>query len=472
MPVSVRVYDTMLRAKVDLDLRDPGKVAIYVCGPTVYDFAHIGNFRTYVWEDLLRRSLKLLGFRVTQVMNITDVEDKIIDRAIAAGTTIDRVTAPFIQAFFEDLDRLRIERAEVYPRATDHIPEMVALAERLVASGVTYTSQGSLYFRIEAFRDYGRLSGLSQREIRVGARVDSDEYEKEDARDFVLWKAHRPGEPVWESPFGPGRPGWHLECSAMSMKYLGESFDLHTGGVDNIFPHHENEIAQSEAASGRPFVTCWMHAAHLMADGEKMAKSKGNFHTLRDLLSQGHDPRALRYLLLSTHYRTPLNFTSAALAQACLELGRLDDFLARLEREAAGAGRDGEADAAIRRAEAAFRDALSDDLNVSGALGALFRLVREMNARMDRGELPADSRADLRAMLRRIDTALGVLESSEEALDARVEALIARRTAARGIRDFAEADRIRDELASMGIVLEDTPQGVRWKRRIGPGDRP
>ena len=466
----MNVYNTLTRRIEPLEPLEPGHVRLYTCGPTVYDLAHIGNFRAYVWEDLLRKTLKLLGFRVTQVMNITDVEDKIIGRAIANGASIDEVTAPFIQAFFEDLDRLGIERAEHYPRATEHIPEMLALAERLRSRGVTYTSQGSLYFRIDAFPDYGRLSGLSLREIRVGARVDSDEYEKDDARDFVLWKASRPGEPVWDSPFGPGRPGWHLECSAMSMKYLGESFDLHTGGVDNIFPHHENEIAQSEAATGRPFVACWMHAAHLMVDGEKMAKSKGNFYTLRDLLARGHDPRALRYLLLSTHYRSPLNFTFAALAQAGSEIERLDDFQARLGRELASPGRDPDADAAVVRAESAFRDSLSDDLNVSGAVGALFRLVREMNGHMDRGALPAESRADLCAMLSRVHSVLGVLERPEQTLDTRMEALIARRTAARAARDFAEADRIRDEIAELGIVLEDTPQGVRWKRRAPPGD--
>jgi cysteinyl-tRNA synthetase len=461
----MRIHDTRTRRLEALEPIEPGHVRLYTCGPTVYDYAHIGNFRTYVWEDLLRRTLRLAGFRVTQIMNITDVEDKIIARMAATGRTLPEVTEPFVRAFFEDIDALRIERAERYPRATEHVPEMIDLAERLVARGHTYTSQGSLYFRIASFPEYGALSHLEGREILDGARVDSDEYEKEDARDFVLWKAERPGEPAWDSPFGRGRPGWHLECSAMSMKYLGESFDLHTGGVDNIFPHHENEIAQSEAATGLPFSRRWMHAAHLMVDGEKMSKSKGNFYTLRDLLEAGHDPRAIRFLLLSTHYRSPLNFTLAALARATAEVGRLDDLRARLEREPDAPGSSPELEARLREAEAEFRHSLQDDLNVSGTLAALFRVVREANAAMDRGELPRETRSRLRDTLAAMDAVLAVMERPAEFLDTDVEALIEKRTAARRARDFAEADRIRDQLAGMGIVLEDTPHGVHWKRR-------
>ncbi len=461
----MRVYNTLSRRLEAFAPLEPGHVRLYTCGPTVYDFAHIGNFRTYVWEDLLRRTLKLLGFRVTQVMNITDIEDKIIARMRETGRSLEAVTLPYIQAFFEDLDALGIERAEHYPRATEHIAEMIALARRLEEKGYTYTSQGSLYFRIAAFPAYGRLSGLERRELRVGARVDADEYDKQDARDFVLWKARRPGEPHWESPFGAGRPGWHLECSAMSMKYLGPTFDLHTGGVDNIFPHHENEIAQSEAATGQPFVRYWMHAAHLIVEGEKMSKSKGNFYTLRDLLERGHDPRAIRFLLLSTHYRTPLNFTFAALAQAAAELERLDALWDRLEREPAACGVDRQFDARVAAAAEGFRRALAEDLNISAALGELFLLVREANRELDRGGLPAQSRQTLQQALAEADRVLGVLGRREQTLPPEMMALIEQRERARRARDFAQADRIRAELARQGVLLEDTPQGVRWKRR-------
>ena len=462
----MRIYDTLARTLTTLDSLEPGHVRMYTCGPTVYDFAHIGNFRTYVWEDLLRRTLKLLGLRVTQVMNITDVEDKIIAKMIETGHDLEAVTRPFIDAFFEDLDTLRIERAEHYPRATEHIAEMIALAETLRDNGLTYASQESLYFRISAFPDYGRLSHLDRRMIRDGARIDSDQYEKDDARDFVLWKGARPREPAWDSPFGRGRPGWHLECSAMSMKYLGESFDLHTGGVDNIFPHHENEIAQSEAATHRPFVKYWMHAAHLIVDGEKMSKSKGNFYTLRDLRDRGFDPRVIRFLLLTTHYRSPLNFTFDGLSLAATELERLDDLRARLNRDGSRPGTDEAFDRRTATARAAFASALAEDLNVSAAMAAVFMLVRETHSALDRGELPEDSRARLEDCLTSIDSVLGVIGRPEEALDRELQTLIDRREAARAARDYAESDRIRDDLAARGIVLEDTPGGVRWKRRI------
>ena len=463
----MRIFNTLTRRTEELEPLHPGHIRLYTCGPTVYDYAHIGNFRTYVWEDLLRRTLKFLGFSVTQVMNITDIEDKIIAKAIAHGVSLREVTEPFVTAFFEDLLVLGIEKAEYYPRATEHIPEMIAIAKALEAKGLTYVSQGSLYFRIDAFRSYGRLSNLENREIKVGARVDSDEYDKDDARDFVLWKGHKEGEPSWESPYGAGCPGWHLECSAMSMKYLGQSFDLHTGGVDNIFPHHENEIAQSEGATGQPFVKYWMHAAHLMVDGEKMAKSKGNFYTVRDLVAKGHDPRAIRYLLLTTHYRTPLNFTFDALSRAGGELARFDALQARLAEAPRPAGRDAGFDAKVAGIEAEVRAAMGDDLNVSGAQGALFRLIREANAALDRNELPAGSATGLAETLSRFDAVFGVIAGkAPELLDPEIEALIASRQQARTARNFAESDRIRHLLAAKGIVLEDTPSGVRWRRAI------
>ncbi|ANM29294.1 cysteinyl-tRNA synthetase [Acidobacteria bacterium Mor1] len=461
------IYNTMTRKLEPLEPAEPGHVRFYACGPTVYDFAHIGNFRTYVWEDLLRRSMELNGFKVTQVMNITDVEDKILNKAMELGQTLDEVTAPFIEAFFEDIDTLRIKRADRYPRATEHVEEMIDLAQTLTDKGFTYESQGSLYFRIGAYEAYGGLSHLDKREVQDGARIDSDEYDKDNARDFVLWKGQKEGEPGWNSPFGCGRPGWHLECSAMSMKYLGKGFDLHTGGVDNIFPHHENEIAQSEAATGEKFVRYWMHSAHLMVDGEKMSKSKGNFYTLRDLLEKGFDPRAIRFLLLSTHYRSQVNFTLESMGKATQEVQRLDDFTRRLDEYGAADGSDAEFEALCAKRLEEFRAALANDLDVSGAVGSLFRLVRESNAAMDREALPAASLQVLRDTLERMDSVMAVLERPAEEIDAEIEAQIEARQAARKARDFAEADRIRDDLAARGIVLEDTPQGVRWKRRLG-----
>jgi cysteinyl-tRNA synthetase len=452
----MRLHDTRTRGLVTLAPLEPGHVRLYTCGPTVYDFAHIGNFRTYVWEDLLRRTLQLQGFRVTQVMNITDIEDKIIAKAVAGGTTLEEVTAPYIRAFFEDLDVLRIERAEVYPRATEHVPEMIAIAERLEAAGLTYEGQGSLYFRIDAFQSYGRLSNLENRKIKVGARVDSDEYDKDDARDFVLWKGHRPGEPSWDSPWGPGRPGWHLECSAMSIKYLGETFDLHTGGVDNIFPHHENEIAQSEGdgASLRP------HLGPLRAPpGGRREDGEVQGELLHAAGPHGARARPARAASAAAVHALP---EPAELHLRFPGSGGRGPAAPRRSGQPPGARAGAPGEQPRRRSPCGDRRGgvprrPADDLNVSVAVAAVFRLVRETHAALDRRELPQDSRARVQEVLARMDTVLAVLERPQESLDQRVAALIDERTQARAARDFARADRIRDELSAMGIVWRHAP---------------
>ncbi len=440
---------------------------LYTCGPTVYNVVHIGNLRTFVFEDVLRRHLLASGLRVTQIMNLTDVDDKTIRGAAEAGVSLDDFTGPYIEAFFRDIAALNIEKVERYPRATEHIPEMIALIERLRERGHTYDSEGSVYFRIASFEGYGKLSGVDLAQTRRGERVADDEYEKEDVKDFVLWKAAKPGEPSWPSRFGPGRPGWHIECSAMSMKYLGERFDVHTGAVDNIFPHHENEIAQSEGATGNPFVDIWLHAEHLIVDGEKMSKSKGNFYTLPEVLARKSDPSAVRYLFLSVPYRKKLNFTWEGLSGAAAAVDRLRSAAARIDEVAASGKSLTAAFPAAERAaklQEEFGAAMDDDLNTAGAQGALFTFVREINAAIDDRTLDAAGAQAAKAALVRADRVFGVLPQAAEALPEEIEARIADRNAARKRRDFAEADRIREELAGRGIVLEDGPAGTRWKR--------
>jgi cysteinyl-tRNA synthetase len=444
---------------------------MYTCGPTVHDFAHIGNFRTFLFEDVLRRVLLQNGFQVTQVMNLTDVEDRIIKKAADQGITIDEFTEPYIEAFFEDLDTLRIQRAEQYPRATQHIFEMVSLIEVLNEKGHTYVSDGSTYFRIGSFPRYGALSHLDASGLKAGARVDVDDYGKDDPRDFVLWKARKPEEQSWETPLGAGRPGWHIECSAMSMKYLGESFDIHTGGVDNIFPHHENEIAQSEAATGKTFVRYWLHAQHLQdAVGEKMSKRLKNFSTLRDLLNEGYQPRTIRYALLTgAHYRSPLAFSPELLKSAEGAIKRLDEFAVRLNSSTAAV--EGEAEASASGGgqggssifQQRWDEALRDDLNLPAAVGHLFDFVKEFNPKVDSGEATPDDRASALEFLRHANRVLDVIEFPG-AVDAEVERLIAERQAARERRDFSQSDAIREQLLAMGIQLDDTKDGTRWKR--------
>ncbi|MBI1951495.1 MAG: cysteine--tRNA ligase [Acidobacteria bacterium] len=464
--MTLRFHNTLTRREEAFEPLRPGEVRLYTCGPTVYDHAHIGNFRTYLWEDLLRRHLKLRGHRVTQVMNLTDVDDKTIANARSAGLTLEDYTRRYIDAFFEDLDALGIERAEHYPRATAFIPEIVRLVQRLLQKGHVYESRGSFYFKISSFPHYGRLSRLDAASGAGQSRIDSDEYDKDNPRDFAVWKAPRDGEPFWQTEIGPGRPGWHMECSAMSMHLLGETFDIHTGGVDNIFPHHENEIAQSEAATGKPFVRYWMHAAHLIVDGEKMSKSKGNYLTLRDLAARGYDMRAIRFMLLSVHYRKPLNFTFEGLSQAQAALTRLDDLAGRIEQAAAGL--QGEGGALAATAGERLRGMLADldsDLNTAGALGHLFELVREIHSALDSGQFGRRDLEAVREVLGAFASVFGIRPGQRVDLDAEIESAIRRRSEARARRDFDEADRIRDDLLGHGIVLEDTPQGVRWKRK-------
>ncbi len=469
-------YNTESRRLAPLQTGTPAEVRIYTCGPTVYGPAHIGNLRTFLFEDLLRRSLRFLGYRVIQVMNLTDVDDKVIRGAAEAGVTLDEYPAPFILRCFDDWARRGAARAEEYPRATRHVPEMIALVEKLVAKGIAYPSDGSIYFRIAEDPDYGRLSGVDLEAARQGERVASDSYEKEDVRDFVLWKGAKPGEPAWDSPWGPGRPGWHIECSAMAMRYLGETLDIHCGGVDNIFPHHENEIAQSESATGRPFARQWLHSEHLIVDGEKMSKSLGNFYTFDDLVGRGATPRAIRYLMLSVHYRQKLNFTFEGLSQAASALKRIDELRFRLGHAGEREGATGVA-APLAAAAGEFRAALADDLNASRALAAVFGLVRAVNTAIEADDLAPGDRERVLSTLGDFDTVFGVFdpepwaarESADETGDGgfsgeEIERRIAERLEARKARDFARADRIRDELGEAGIVLEDTPQGTRWKR--------
>jgi cysteinyl-tRNA synthetase len=446
-----------------------GEVRFYYCGPTVWDYGHIGNFRSAVAADVVRRYLKFKGYKVTHVMNITDVEDRIITKSQEAGLTIDEYTAKYIEALWEDFDALGCERPDVVPRATRHIPEMVSLIEKLLATDHAYRSDGSIYYRIASFPEYGKLSKINFAGNIAGAsdRVDTDKYEKEDARDFALWKEPASeNEPAWDTEIGRGRPGWHIECSAMSMKYLGESFDIHAGGIDLVFPHHENEIAQSEGATGKQFVRYWIHFEHLKVEGETMSKSKGNYYTFRDIAAKGFSAAAIRYFLLSVPYNKQLNFTFDALAGAEKTVASLRDFRARLSEARTEPGSNEKLREAAERALREFEEGMDDDLNTSVALAAIHNLSREVNTALARKQVKAENQRELLEVIDRIDTVLNIFgERQREMLDSEVQALLDERQEARRRRDFGRADEIRRELADRGIILEDTKDGVRWKRK-------
>lgn len=460
----MKIYNTLSNSIEEFTPIDGKRVGLYTCGPTVYDFAHIGNFRSYLAEDLIKRYLIYRGFELTHVMNITDIDDKTIRKAMTSQVPLSEVTGPYIDSFFCDLESLNVLKADHYPRATAFIPEMLDIIVRLKDKGHAYERDGSVYFRISSFPEYGRLANISQDALQSGSSVDADEYDKENAQDFVLWKGMREGEPFWDSPFGPGRPGWHIECSAMSAKYLGDYFDIHMGGVDNIFPHHENELAQSQCASGRPFVKYWLHCQHLIVDGQKMSKSLGNFYTVRELLDKGVDPMNLRFLLITTHYRKLLNFSFSGLEQAGQALKRIRDFIFTLNTHQVAANAADDASDLIGECRQQFCAAMDEDFNISGGLAALFDLISAVHRRMN--GLSQAGKAAISALLDELDSVLGVLPRPVllEVLDEEIDEQIRLRNEARKNKDFSTADAIRVQLKSRGILLIDTPGGVQWKR--------
>ncbi|MBP6002967.1 MAG: cysteine--tRNA ligase [Pyrinomonadaceae bacterium] len=466
----LRFYNTLSRQIEDFIPLESGKVRMYICGPTVWNFAHIGNFRTFIFGDILRRYLKFKGFELTHVMNLTDIDDRIIKEAAARNISIDEFTEPFARYFLEDFDALGNERPEILPRATHHIPEMIDIISTLLENDHAYESDGSIYYRITAFPEYGKLSKISFSGNRDGGseRIDTDKYDKEDARDFALWKLVGPDDqPGWDAPFGRGRPGWHIECSAMAMKYLGETFDLHAGGQDLQFPHHENEIAQSEGATGKQFAKYWIHSEFLKIDDVTMSKSKGNFFTFRDLAAQGYSPLAIRYLLLSVPYRKQLNFTFEGLKGAESTVERLRNFRQRVtESRTYDFGVNSIFGERVAISIRDFTNAMDDDFNTALALAAIHDLVRDINSGMHAQGLLERDKELLLETISRFDSVLGIFGAeTTEILDAEIDALIQERQNARQNRDFGRSDEIRDLLAAKGIILEDTKDGVRWKRK-------
>jgi cysteinyl-tRNA synthetase len=448
----------------------PGQAGMYTCGPTVWNFAHVGNLRAFLFYDLLRRQLKASGYSTNHVMNLTDIDDRILDQAMHARTTITEYAKPFVDAFFEDMRALRAAPVEHYPKATEHIPEMVKMIETLIERGNAYIADGDVYFRIDSFPRYGALSHLDRSGLRAGARVANDKYEKESASDFALWKRAQPGDDergaAWDAPFGRGRPGWHIECSAMSKHFLGDTFDIHCGGIDLLFPHHENEIAQSESANGKQFARVWLHSEFLSdATGEKMSKSAGGFTTLRDLVAAGHDPVAVRFFLIANaHYRQRIRLSVEALHAAAEQVRRLRDFADRVLRSDGPLGDDKVLLGRIAQVRTAYREALDDDLNLPQGVGHIFELVREANTLLDEKKVGEDGRRALLGLIEEIDGHLDVIGADEPGLAEEVERLISEREDARQAKDFARADQIREELKHRGIALEDSRDGVRWRR--------
>lgn len=459
------LYNTLTRQKEKFTPIDKGKVYLYTCGPTVYDYAHIGNFRAFIFEDLLKRWLEYIGYEVLHVMNITDVDDKTIKRSQKQRKSLKDFTEFYTKAFYEDINTLNIKPANVYPKATEHIPEMINLIKKLLAKGFAYkTKEKSIYFSIKKYKNYGKLSNLKIKELKSGNRVKVDEYEKDQAQDFALWKSWVPedGQVYWKTEIGKGRPGWHIECSSMSMKYLGNTFDIHCGGVDNMFPHHENEIAQSEASTGKKFVNYWLHNEHLLVEGKKMSKKLGNYYTLRDLIKKNIDPITIRFLLLSTHYRGQFNFTFEGLESAKRTIDRLRNFLRRI-KEANGKVNGKNLEKIIEDAVLKFCNALNDDLNVNAMLASLFDFIREINNLLDKNQVKKETARKIAMIIMDFDKVLGVIGSTEKAtLSIEAKNLIKQREFARKNKNWNEADQIRRKLRDMGIIIEDTPKGVKW----------
>ncbi len=461
--MNIHFYNTLTR-KLDKFIPLKNKlVTIYSCGPTVYNYAHIGNFRSYIFSDLLRRFLKYKGYKVSHVMNITDVDDKTIKMAQKTNIPLKEYTEKFTSAFFDDMNTLGIEKVEFYPKATEHINDMIELIKKLDKKGYIYNSEGSVYFKISKFKNYGKLSKINLKGMKSGIRIDADEYTKEDVKDFVLWKAFKKGEPCWETEYGKGRPGWHIECSAMSTKYLGTTFDIHTGGADLIFPHHENEIAQTEAATGKQFVRYWLHCAYLIVDGEKMSKSKGNFYTLRDLIQKGYSPKAIRYLLLSTRYRKQLNFTKEGLQTAASAVSKIQNFYQNLKDLKIKNTVDYKFKKILEKHKKAFDSYLDEDLNISGALGHLFELLTQANKFIAEDKLIQKDKKSLLKTLKEINQILNILDEESYELPEDIRQLIDKRETARREKNFKLADEIRNQLKKQNIILEDTKEGAKWK---------